>query len=213
VSEVVALAREYASIWGRPVLRAVDRRIFTLRYFQPCLACGFCEDQCCRHGVDVDFENMQRLLAQGDDFENYVGVARDKWFEPEIVEDDEFPGRRHGRTRTKDGYCVFHEKGGRGCKIHAWTLEKGLDHHSLKPVVSVLFPLTFEKCVLMPSNEVLDGSLVCVGDGKTLYEGARDELAWYFGAGLTVELDALYDTVRASRAPESLGGDVAPARR
>ena len=39
---------------GGPVLSAVDPRIFTLRYFTHCMACGFCHDACCHHGVDVD---------------------------------------------------------------------------------------------------------------------------------------------------------------
>ena len=62
---------------------------------------------------------------------------------------------------------------------------------SLKPLVSILFPVTFEHGVLMPSTELIDGTLVCGGAGDTLYEGARDELAHFFGSGLVAELDAL----------------------
>ena len=55
---VVSLKNAYANkIAGKingPVLRAVDKNIFSLRYFQHCMACSFCHDACCRHGVDVD---------------------------------------------------------------------------------------------------------------------------------------------------------------
>ena len=32
--------------------------------------------------------------------------------------------------------------------IHRFCLEEGLDYHTLKPMVSILFPLTFEHGVL-----------------------------------------------------------------
>ena len=37
----------------------------------------------------------------------------------------------------------------------------------------------------------MDKSLVCAGDGPSLYDGVRGELAYYFGRGLVEELDAL----------------------
>jgi hypothetical protein len=58
-------------------------------------------------------------------------------------------------------------------------------------MVSILFPLTFNYGRLEPSSEVIDKSLVCAGDGPSVYEGGRGELAYYFGQGLVEELDAL----------------------
>jgi len=188
---IVALEKSHPSIWQRPVLRAVDRRIFELRYFRRCMSCGFCADQCCTHGVDIDGDNVERLVALGDDFEAFVGVQRSAWFDGPRVADDEFPSRHHLRTRIDGSHCVFHDSGRRGCKIHSWALREGLDHRELKPMVSLLFPVTFEAGVLVPSTEVLDGSLVCSGKGDTLYDGARDELEYFFGYGLVSELDRL----------------------
>jgi hypothetical protein len=193
---IVRLARDYPSVWSRPVISAIDTRIFRLRYFQRCLACGFCKDQCCRHGVDIDTENAERLLALGDDFRSYVGVPASEWFSVQAIDDEEFPSGVHVRTRTREGYCVFHDSGGRGCKIHAWCLRNGVDYHGLKPMVSALFPLTFETAVLMPSNEVLEGTLVCAGEGSSLYDGVRDELIWFFGHELARELDTLQADLR-----------------
>lgn len=188
---VIALGRERPSIFKAPVIRSVDTRIFALRYFTHCVSCGFCNDQCCSYGVDIDADNAKKLLAMGDDFKAFIGVPDSEWFTDEIVEDAEFPSGRNRRTRTRGNHCVFHNSDGRGCLIHAYCANNGLDYHLYKPMVSILFPLTFNYSVLEPSSEVVDKSLVCVGDGPSLYEGGRSELAYFFGNGLVEELDKL----------------------
>lgn len=60
---MIALGHSYPCVMGGPVLKAVDPAIFTLRYFTHCLACGFCGDACCEHGVDIDLGNAARLKA------------------------------------------------------------------------------------------------------------------------------------------------------
>jgi hypothetical protein len=186
-----ALSRAYPSLFGAPILSAVDPRIFTLRYFTHCMACGFCADQCCSYGVDVDTGNMARLRALGPAFAAKIAAPPGAWFTPEITADAEFPGGLHARTNVVDGACVFRAKDARGCAIHAHCLEAGLDYHDYKPMVSVLFPLTFEHGVLVASSEAIDGSLICAGDGPSLYDGAREELAYYFGEDFIEEIDAL----------------------
>jgi len=188
---VVALAREHPSIFRAPVIRSVNTHIFALRYFTHCMSCGFCGDQCCSYGVDIDADNARKLLALGDGFRAFVGVPDTEWFTDEAVEDVEFPSGRNVRTRTRGSHCVFHRRDGRGCLIHSYCAENGLDYHLYKPMVSILFPLTFNHGVLEPSSEVLDRSLVCSGAGLSLYEGGRAELAYFFGQGLVEELDAL----------------------
>ncbi len=192
---VLALSRDHPSIFKAPILRSVDTRIFALRYFTHCMACTFCNDQCCSYGVDIDAENAEKLLAMGDDFKAFVGVPASEWFTHEIVEDAEFPSGRNRRTRTLGAHCVFHSKDGRGCLIHAYCLENGLDYHLYKPMVSILFPLTFEHGCLVASSEAVDRSLVCAGSGPSLYDGVRGELEYYFGEGLVEELDAMKTAV------------------
>jgi NAD-dependent dihydropyrimidine dehydrogenase PreA subunit len=191
MNDTIALSRSYGCHEGGPVLHAVERRIFALRYFQNCMGCGFCRDACCAHGVDIDLDNVTRLKAMPADFKAAIGVPESEWFTGEIITDAEFPSGRHVRTRVRDGACVFLNRAERGCRIHAWCLEHGLDYHALKPLVSTLFPLTFEHGVLVASGELADGSLVCGGDGQTCYQGARGELEYYFGSPLVAELDGL----------------------
>ena len=189
------LQRDYSSIEGAPVLSAVDVRVFELRYFAHCMECGFCKDACCSYGVDVDADNVQRILAHRSALEPRLGVPADEWFEREVEADREFPSGRRVRTAVREGRCVFARRGGRGCELHAYALEHGLAHRMLKPLVSSLFPLTFDAGVLLPSSEALDRSLVCSGQGPTLYDGARTELAHYFGPALVAELDLLRATL------------------
>ena len=173
------------------MLTMVDPTIFTRRYFTHCLACTFCHDHCCTHGVDVDLDTVRRIEARADDLERYLGIDRSEWFTGEVEVDHEFPGGGAWRTRVSNGRCVFHNHGGRGCRLHTFCLEHGLDHHELKSIVDCLFPLTFGNGVLCPAEEVEDGTLVCLAEGPTLYRGARSEIEYYFGDGLIEALDRL----------------------
>jgi Fe-S-cluster containining protein len=190
---MIALGRAYTSVFGAPVIDRIDPRIFTLRYFATCMDCTFCADQCCSYGVDIDTANIDALGALGPDFEAFVGVPASQWFTAERTADAEFPSGTYGRTETRGGKCVF-AGAARGCRIHAWCLQLGLDYHRFKPLVSTLFPVTFEYGALVPSPEAVDGTLVCAGTGPTLYEGTRNELLYYFGEAFIAEPDALAST-------------------
>ncbi len=183
------LSRAYPTRWGAPVVDRVDTAVFQRTYFMNCMQCTYCHDSCCQYGVDVDVENVARLEEHAEGIARFTGVPRERWFTDEWVDDKEFPGGRQTRTRVEDGACVFRNRKGRGCMLHSYALERGIDYHHLKPMVSALFPLTFDYGLLHPSNEIVDRSLQCIDDGPTLYRGVRDEVAWYFGKDLVVELD------------------------
>jgi hypothetical protein len=188
---MIALSRAYVCVLGAPVIHSVDPAIFTHRYFTHCMSCTFCKDSCCSYGVDIDVENVDRIMALGGDFDAFVGTARAGWFTSRTWKDAEFPGGAQKRTRVVNGACVFLDRERRGCKIHAYCLANGIDYHTLKPLVSTLFPVTFEGGALVASGEIEDKSLVCEGQGPTLYDGVRGELAHYFGAEFVAELDSL----------------------
>jgi hypothetical protein len=173
------------------VISRVDPRIFRSRYFTHCLQCGFCHDWCCSFGVDVDLVTVANLRRHAQALEAYTGIPPERWFEDEIERDPELPGGGALRAAVVDGACVFLNRRGRGCLLHAFCLSRGMDHHELKSLVDCLFPLTFEGGALCVADEVLDAELVCAGQGPTLYRGVRDELAYYFGADCVAALDAL----------------------
>jgi len=123
--------------------------------------------------------------------DNTATMGGGVWFAGGVTLDPEFPGGAHLRTSVRGGTCIFRNPAGRGCAIHAYCLTHKLDYHHFKPMVSVLFPVTFEQGVLTASGEAADGSLICTGQGPSLYDGARNEIAYYFGSGLVTELDGL----------------------
>lgn len=196
------LSRSYAARAGQPVIAAVDPRVFTMRYFGACMSCTFCNDWCCSHGVDVDGVVAGHILEQADEIERYTGVPRDMWFE-RTKKDPEMPGGSVRRSRTLNGACVFLNRAGRGCMLHAYALASGRDYHDVKPLVSALFPLTFSAGVLTIADELENSSLVCAGDGPTAYEASRAELLFYFGESCVVELDGLSNRYHQSSAPGS----------
>jgi Fe-S-cluster containining protein len=179
-----------------PALHSVESEIFTLRYYQACMQCTFCKDSCCQYGCDVNIGERDRLLALKDELEPFLGIPSREWFKPEVFEDPEYPTGKFVRADTKNGACVFLNRKGRGCGIHAFAMETGRDYHSIKPMVCWLFPVCWDKGVMRPNSDVKD-DLVCFGTGPTLYEGARDELRRAFGDELVTELDGLKQQVDA----------------
>jgi len=188
---IVDLKRSYTARYGAPTITQIAVEIFQLRYFTHCMSCKFCGDWCCSYGVDIDVENVARVLEHKDELEARLKIPASEWFLGEPDEHPDYPGGACLRTNTVDGKCVFLNRQSRGCHLHAFALEKGLDYHDLKPVLSTTFPLTFDDGVLHVMDEVEDGTLVCLGDGPTLYRGVRPELEYYFGAAFVKELDEI----------------------
>jgi hypothetical protein len=70
-----------------------------------------------------------------------------------------------------------------------------MDYHAIKPLVCILFPLSFEEGLLSLAPELEDGSLVCAGSGDSVYRAMRNEVEYYFGRELVIELDGLEEDV------------------
>jgi len=195
------LPRRFASRYGVPVIGRVDPRIFTSRYFTHCLQCGFCHDWCCSFGVDVDLRAAGAIERHADALERHAGIARSRWLEPAVERDARMPGGGSRRTRVEDGACIFLNRQGRGCRLHAFCLEQGLDYHELKPLVDCLFPLTFSGDLLCPSDEVTTGALACLNQGPSAYQGVREEVQYYFGDECVAALDELGCREASSSSP------------
>jgi hypothetical protein len=196
----IRLLSQPHSLTGTPSTQVdrVDTRIFQLTYYMHCMGCTYCNDICCQYGVDVDLENVARLQAAPLELEQFVGRPRSQWFQDPVILDPEYPGGGYRRTQVIDGRCVFLNRSGRGCLVHSWCLQQGIPYQQFKPMVSSLFPVTFDQGILLPSNETIEHSLACLGPGTTLYRGARDDLRWYFGDLLVRELDALEQELQQS---------------
>ncbi len=196
---ILQLRNSYVSRYGTPSVFSVDTNIFVKRYFTHCMQCGFCQDSCCSFGVDVDINNVQRIEAHAEALEKYVGIQREDWFRRDFEADKEFPGGNYTRTQVINGACAFLNRKGRGCLIHSFCLQNGIDYHELKPMVSCLFPVTFDDGLLHPANDVDTNILICLGDGPTLYRGVRSEILYYFGHDLVLELDEIENCILQKR--------------
>lgn len=179
------------------MLQQVDTDIFRLRYFGNCMQCTFCGDSCCQYGCDVNLAERDRILASKEALAPYIQVPAEQWFKPQVFEDPEYETGKFVRSNTVGGACVFLSQDGRGCGIHRYALEKGLDYHSIKPMVCWLFPVTWDKGVLRASYDVND-DLACRNMGPTLYEMSRGEIEVVFGRALVAELDAIKATLQLS---------------
>lgn len=197
----VALSRAYPGKLEAPPLRAVDPAIFTERYFRHCMQCTFCGDDCCSQGVYVDVPTVARLLEHASELERYVGLPPAQWFGPQWTDDPDAAGGRSTRTRVTDGRCVFLDRRNRGCQIHRYALEAGLDHYLLKPFYSVLYPLSVVGGALVPAEDIDPVPLlVCSGYQDSLYAGIRSDLGYYYGADLLAELDRLASDTQSQQA-------------
>ncbi len=171
-------------------LHHVESEIFTLKYFGRCMGCTFCHDSCCQYGCDVNIGERDAILASQQALKPYVSFPVDQWFGEQVFEDAEYPTGRYVRANKVDGACVFLNRSSRGCGIHRYCAEKGVDYHTLKPMVCWLFPVCWDKGVLRPNTDVKD-DLACFGNGMTLFEASKDEIAKVFGSELVAELAAI----------------------
>ena len=162
------LSRPYPSVFGAPVLSEVDPRLFQFTYFAACMECTFCKDACCQYGADTELPRVAALDAIAPELEAYLGVPRAEWFreDPEdfgTLDEPEYPGGQYtrtqvvelpaGRSEHNEWACVFLDPAGRGCRIHRFALERGIDVHTIKPMVCLLFPASFDQGVLCPAYE------------------------------------------------------------
>ena len=187
----VALSRSFASRDGAPVIEKVDVEIFRRTYFTHCLACTFCNDHCCQYGVDVDLVHFHRIMEHVDGLEAYTGIDRSQWFTDEYEEDPDVPGGGSRRTAVKGRGCIFLNPSGRGCLLHGYCIDQGIEFRELKSLVDCLFPASFYDDTLSLADEVDDGSLICLNTGPTVYRGVRGDLEYFFGAEFVGELDRM----------------------
>jgi Fe-S-cluster containining protein len=177
-------------IKSNPKLHSVDTEIFKLTYFGKCMQCTFCHDSCCQYGCDVNLAERDTILAHKEALKPYIKAPVEQWFKPEIKEDAEYETGKFVRSNVVNGACVFLSQDGRGCGIHRYALEKGLDYHKIKPAVCWLFPVTWDLGVLRPSYDLKD-DLACRNMGPNIYDMSKDEIAAHFGAELVKELDEI----------------------
>jgi len=167
----------------------VDEGIFTRVYFGHCLDCLFCDDLCCSYGCQVDGVEKDRILTYTGQLQARLAVPASQWFEEQTARDADFPSGDFVRTKIYRNKCVFWDHGARGCSLHKFASERGLDQHLLKPMVCSLFPVSWAGGCLFVS-QFLD-ELPCKDQGVSVFEAQKDDLRFYFGAEFVSELERM----------------------
>jgi Fe-S-cluster containining protein len=186
---IIPLSKEYLS--GNMAISFVHRDIFLKTYFAQCLQCNFCHDWCCSFGADIDIQNVERIEQRKEEILPFVRPPEGEWFEADYTYYEEYAGNQYTRINPQGPRCVFISKDQRGCGLHRYAVSKGMDYHEIKPLVCILFPLSFEEGILSLAAELHDNSLVCSGEGYSAYQSMRNELDHYFGRELVEELDGV----------------------
>ena len=191
--DILPLGQEY--VYGNLGIAFVHRDIFLKTYFARCLECSFCHDWCCSFGADVDIQNVEKILQQKEEIKAFIRPSEVEWFDREYDYYEEYAGNLYTRINPQGPRCVFISRDQRGCGLHRYALSKQMDYHEIKPLVCILFPLSFGEGILCLAPELEDNSLVCSGEGSSVYRSLRSELEYYFGPACIEELDALEKSV------------------
>jgi Fe-S-cluster containining protein len=188
-TNIISLSKEYLS--GNLAISFIHRDIFLKKYFARCLQCNFCHDWCCSFGADIDVQNVERIRQQKEEILPFVRPPEAEWFDSEYSYYQEYAGNQYTRINTQGPRCVFISKDQRGCGLHRYAISKRMDYHEIKPLVCILFPLSFSEGILYLAAEMDDKSLVCAGPGYSAYQAMKSELEYYFGRELVEELDGI----------------------
>ncbi|MFZ1080361.1 MAG: DUF3109 family protein [Candidatus Kryptoniota bacterium] len=120
-----------------------ELNIFTKGFKDP-IGPNACISRCCRHGVYLDPQERDKILAHAEIIEKYFDETQTKnrgdWFNNDEEEDADFPSGKCVSTEVYNNKCVFLNKNGK-CTIQVAEMEEGLQRFSLKPYYCVLFPI------------------------------------------------------------------------
>lgn len=127
-----------------------DPILFQRTLIQGC-AVERCDATCCKLGVWADLSERDKIIAHAEVIRKYLEPHQPTdpslWFEPDIIDDSDFPSGKAIGTAVGDSGCVFLKANGHCVLQHAATME-GLDKFSLKPFFCVAYPVTISDGVL-----------------------------------------------------------------
>lgn len=124
-----------------------------------CYGCN-CNDSCCRYGADFDKEAYELVLKNKDLIEPLIENKIENCFEKQFSNKPDFLGNNSIRSlRGSHGFCIFHNKIGKGCTLYKLVNEKGLSKRIL-PSICKLFPLSWEDGKLVHYTELKDDNML-----------------------------------------------------
>ncbi len=113
-----------------------------------------CNDECCRHGADVDRESYDLIFKYREVIEKEIGCRLESCFKKRWLNDEHYLGGNAIESRVGvSGFCMFHAAEGKGCALYKLVREKDLPRR-LIPSICRLYPLTWSARKLIVTDEI-----------------------------------------------------------
>lgn len=171
----------------------VEPEMLTARFASGC-SMTHCTGRCCVYGVYVDTLEHQVILDHAATIQAQMDAAQEKdptrWFDPQPIDDPDFPSGRAFGTAEVNGGCVF-LNGRKRCVLQqASTADTG----NLKPFFCIAYPVTIYKGELcLDDPNAADCCTPDPGGQQTVFDLCAHELHHVLGARGVRELRNLSD--------------------
>ena len=167
-------------VMSKITIRRISRGVFSQKGFDDRGCYGSaCGDDCCRYGCDVDRESYGLIVANGSVVEALTGRPVGDCFRGGWSGDPEFLGGDSIESAVReDGYCAFHERGGKGCVLYRLAEERGLPRRII-PSICRLYPITWGYGDLFVTDDMEPGCNCAAPDNRTqksVFETQRREI-------------------------------------
>lgn len=184
----------------------VDPELFTVRFRKECSMMQ-CSSTCCKGGVWADVGERDIILANIPLVHKYMDPEQEhdstKWFETELVDDDDFPSRKAVGTEVIGKGCVFLDNVGR-CALQKAEIGEKDPNLKLKPFYCTAFPITVSGSVLVYDDYMEQTQPQCCSsasaDGELdIFDVCAWELEHTVGKEGLEELKRMKKTIANSR--------------
>jgi Fe-S-cluster containining protein len=115
--------------------------------FEPACSMRNCNADCCSGGVYADIAEREEILKHAELVRAQMDPdqLRDTalWFEPEPIDDADYPSGKAIGTEVHNDRCVFLDSKGM-CVLQKAAAAAGMDRYALKPFYCWLYPVTVD---------------------------------------------------------------------
>jgi hypothetical protein len=161
-----------------------------------------CVTRCCKGGVYADIKERDRILEHKEAIAAQMDETQNRdvngWFDPDEVDDDDFPSKRCIGTQVFNDKCVMLDKYGR-CAIQLAAVQAGLHRWAWKPMYCILFPIEITDGVV-GFDPMLQGEQPCCSTSTAfevpLFRACKAELEHLLGTEGYQTLERHYEDLK-----------------
>jgi hypothetical protein len=166
----------------------IHESIFQARFQSGC-ATSRCKASCCRRGVWVDLAERDAIAASADLIRSHMEPSQEqdpeRWFDPEVRLNPDFPSGKCIGTAVRHNACVFLDSAG------LCVLQKG----NLKPFFCIAFPIDINDAELsLDRGDELDCCAPAADGELNVLAVCAEELKHVLGGDAFAELERLHNS-------------------